>query len=156
MSIKLLDERGAMKRFRKTAWNGQQTFQTPLQNLKPFVAEIIAVAGPIEAAYIVVDQVVFEPKNLGAVLTNHSLQPQLVRGLGVIGTGDEAAKLLLEAALGDWIDFIFVPTPKPFAIYADHDEYTTLYSGSKSNLNRITQALLGQGFERVADYQREL
>lgn len=63
---------------------------------------------------------------------------------------------LLEAALGDWVNFTFVPKPKPFVIYADHDEYTTFYANTKSNLNGVVQALSGAGFEKVPDYQRIL
>lgn len=61
---------------------------------------------------------------------------------------------MLEAALGDWVDFVFVPVPKPFVIYADHDEYTTFYANTKSNLNRVAQALIAAGFEKVLDYER--
>jgi hypothetical protein len=63
---------------------------------------------------------------------------------------------LLEAALSDWIDFIFVPTPKPFVIYADHDEFTTFYANTKSNLNPVVEALSARGFKRVQDYERDL
>jgi hypothetical protein len=45
---------------------------------------------------------------------------QLERKL--VRAGDHA----MEAALSDWIAFILVPAPKAFAIYADHDENTTL------------------------------
>jgi hypothetical protein len=44
---------------------------------------------------------------------------------------DKEIAPLLEAALGDWVDFLFVPVPKPFAIYADHDDYITLYANSR-------------------------
>ncbi len=46
--------------------------------------------------------------------------------------------------------------PKTFVIYADHDEYTTFYANSRSNLNRVTESLLTQGFEEVSGYQRRL
>ncbi len=42
--------------------------------------------------------------------------------------GQQNVAELLEAMLGDWIDFVFVPTTESFAIYADHDEYTTFYT----------------------------
>ena len=60
---------------------------------------------------------------------------------------------LLQAALSDSVDFWFIPTPKPFVIYADHDEYTTFFANSKSNLNGIVDPLLKRGFESV-DYER--
>jgi hypothetical protein len=52
-----------------------------------------------------------------------------------------------------WI-FSFVPAPKPFVIYADHHDYTTFYANTRSNLNRVADALLAQGFEEVSGYQR--
>lgn len=48
-----------------------------------------------------------------------------------------------------------MPAPKPFVIYADHDEYATFYANTRSNLNRVTDALLTQGFEEVSGYQKE-
>jgi hypothetical protein len=30
-------------------------------------------------------------------------------------------------------------------IYADHDEYTTFYANTRSNLNRVVEALVAQG-----------
>jgi hypothetical protein len=63
---------------------------------------------------------------------------------------------LLHTAFSDWFDFLFVPTPKPFVIYADHDEYTTFYANTRSNLNRVVQALSAKGFEEIAEYKRQL
>ena len=48
-----------------------------------------------------------------------------------------------------------MPTPKPFVIYADHDEFTTFYANTRSNLNRVSDTLLTQGFEEVSGYQRQ-
>ena len=53
----------------------------------------------------------------------------------------------------DWIDFVLIPTPKQFAIYADHDEYTTFFAHTRSNLNCVVRPLVEQGFKQV-DYQR--
>jgi hypothetical protein len=69
--------------------------------------------------------------------------------------GREEVEELLIAALGDWVDFLFVPSPKPFVIYADHDEFITFYANTKSNLNRVGTALLARGFKVVEDYTRE-
>ena len=60
------------------------------------------------------------------------------------------------ATLGDWLDFIFVPEPGSIAIYADHDEYATIYAQTRSNLNRVTTPLADSGFHFVNDYEREL
>ena len=144
---------GSLKRLRRVPWRFQQTFLTPLKSLKPFVTTILSGRQQIQGAAVTVDSVVFEPKNLNALLASQSLPPSLQSSVEVTGQLQVAA--LLEAALADWIDFWFVPTPKPFVIYADHDEYTTFFANSKSNLNGVVEPLLKQGFKTV-DYERNL
>jgi hypothetical protein len=146
---------GSLKHLRKVTWRFQQTFLTPLQNLSPFVATIISGREQIQGATLTIDSVVFEPKKLHELLASQSLPPSLQAGSSVEVMGQQQAGALLEAALGDWVDFWFVPTPKPFVIYADHDEYTTFFANSKSNLNGVVQPLRKHGFEQV-DYERNL
>ena len=76
--------------------------------------------------------------------------------MSVTAVGRQEVEELLHTTFADWFDFLFVPTPKPFVIYADHDEYTTFYANTRSNLNRVVEALSAQGFESVADYRRQL
>jgi hypothetical protein len=54
------------------------------------------------------------------------------------------------------VDFLFIPTPKPFVIFADHDEYTTFYANTRSNLNRVAEPLSTLRVEEVLGYQRRL
>jgi hypothetical protein len=70
----------------------------------------------------------------------------------------DSAKLkkLLHAAFADWVDLVFVPSPKRFVIYADHDEHVTFYANTRSNLNRVAEALSSQRFEKIAGYTRQL
>jgi hypothetical protein len=103
-----------------------------------------------------IDQVIFEPKNLINLLAMHSLPPQYGRDVAITADGKREAEGLLEAVLGDWVDFVFIPVPKPFVIYADHDEYITFYANTKSNLNRVAQLLTTAGFDSVRDYERRL
>jgi hypothetical protein len=35
-----------------------------------------------------------------------------------------------------------------FVIYADHDEYATFYANTRSNLNRVADALFANGLKR--------
>ena len=60
----------ASERFRKTPWKFQQTFRTPLKDLKPFVATIASGCEPFQGGCVTIDEVVFEPKNLNAFLSN--------------------------------------------------------------------------------------
>jgi hypothetical protein len=148
------DTPSALKQIRKTPWKFQQTYKTPLNNLQPFVAAILLTASP-ESACITIEQAVFEPKHWIDLLTRYSLPPRYGRGVSVTTAGQEVEELLY-TAFADWFDFVFVPTPKPFVIYADHDEYTTFYANTRSNLNRVAAALSAQGFEEVAEYRRQL
>ena len=62
---------------------------------------------------------------------------------------------LLTAAFRDWVDFVFTPSPKPFVIYADHDEYATFFASSRANLNSVASPLIDRGFRAVEDYTRK-
>ena len=153
--MKVSDTPSALKQMRKTPWKFQQTFKTPLNNLQPFVEAIVSTASP-ESACITIEQAVFEPKHWIDLLNRYSLPPRYGKGVSVTAAGRQEVEELLYTAFSDWFDFLFVPTPKPFVIYADHDEYATFYANTRSNLNRVVEALSGQGFEEVAEYRRQL
>jgi hypothetical protein len=146
---------GSLKRLRNVTWRFQQTFRTPLRNLSPFVATIISARQQIEGGTLTIDSIVFEPKNLNALLAGFSLPPALQRESFIEAVGCQEAGALLQAALSDWVDFWFLPSPKPFVIYADHDEYITFFASSKSNLSGVVEPLSKQGFTTV-DYERNL
>jgi hypothetical protein len=57
------------------------------------------------------------------------------------------------ATLSESIDFVFVPSPASFMLYADHDEYVTFFSRKKSHLTRVVQALSRIGIVPV-QYRR--
>lgn len=145
---------GALKRFGRTAWRFQKTFHTPLQNLELYVSTILSGEPRLEQGCVTVDQIVFDPKHLEALLSSHKLSSELVRESSICASGLEETQRLLIASFSDWVDFWFVPQPKSFAIYADHDEYTTFYASTKSNLARVVSPLLGKGFKEVPDFAR--
>jgi hypothetical protein len=144
-----------LKQLGKTPWKFQRTLRTPVKNLQPFVSAILSSASPLQTACVTIEQAVFEPKHLTEMLTRHSVPLQYKKGTSVTAEGEQEIEELLRAALSDWMDFLFIPTPKPFVIYADHDEYATFYANSRSNLNRVTDALLTEGFDEVPGYQRQ-
>ncbi|HTC94995.1 MAG TPA: hypothetical protein VK699_16245 [Terriglobales bacterium] len=145
---------GSIKKFRKTRWKFQQTFETPLKNLQPFVRTIVSASQPLQAGSVTIDQWVFEPKHLIELLTRYSMPLRYEHDLSLIAHGEKEIEELLGAIFSDWIDFVFVPLPKSFAIYADHDEFTTFYAHTRSSLNRVTKPLASQGFRVIEDYQR--
>ena len=68
--------------------------------------------------------------------------------------GENEVQQLLQAVFSDSIDFVFIPKPKSFAIYADHDESTTFFAPTRSNLNRVVKPLFDQGFTMIRNYKR--
>lgn len=102
-----------------------------------------------------IDGYVFEPKMLNAFLAKQSVSEQITHGVSLEAEGQQEVEALLQATLADWIDFLFIPSPKRFAIYADHDEYITFYANTKGNLSKIVSVLQERGFKTVDGYERE-
>ena len=143
-----------IQRFRNAPWPFQRTFKTPLKDLNRFVSSFLAPFS-LDNGVLSTDEVVFEPKNLLRELASGSGQSNDWYEFIIRADGQTEIARLLEAALGDWVDFVFVPTPELFAIYADHDEFTTLYSDDESRLINLASALEEAGVEPVAAYVRE-
>jgi hypothetical protein len=79
----------------------------------------------------------------------------LMRESSILVRAEEVDALLV-AAFKDGPDFIFIPSPKPFVFYADHDYYITFYANTKSHLNHIIEPIASQGYKLVQNWQREL
>jgi len=154
-AMNLSDASSPLKQLGKTPWKFQRTLRTPVKNIPPFVSTILASVPSLRTARVTIEAAVFEPKHLLDVLTRHSLLRQYSKGTSVLAEGQQEIEELVRAVFSDWIDFLFVPTPKPFVIYADHDEYATFYANTRSNLNHVTDALLAEGIEEVSGYQRQ-
>lgn len=120
------------------------------------MSTIVRAKEPFQGASVTLDQVVFEPKHWMALLAKHSLSSEYGREWTLAADNIGEVEELLEAALGDWLDFLFIPTPKPFVIYADHDEFTTFYANTKSNLNGVVASLSEKGFKLVSGFERVL
>lgn len=146
--MEFIDFPSAPKQIRSLGWKFQKTFQTPLEQLHPFVDVIVSVGAP-KSARITIAQALFEPKEWLSVLARYSLEPRYGSGIAVNCSGGREIRELLAATFGGWVDFAYVPSPKRFVIYADHDEYATLYANSRANLNSIVQALVGIGVKEV-------
>lgn len=146
---------GAMKKFRRTPWRFQQTFVTPLKELPAFTAAIVGSVPDLTAATVVIDQVVFPAKALDALLSQRQLSLELLCDASITAEMAEEVQSLLVAAFSDWVDFLFTPSPKPFVIYADHDEYATFFASSRSHLNAVATALVAGGFKSVENYTRK-
>ncbi len=119
-----------------------------------FVEEVVSACHACQSGCVTLDQIVLEPKNLIGLFSSYSIRPQVGHGWSITAEGRQEMEALLYAAFRDPIDFIFVPKPAPFAIFADHDEFATFYAHTHSNLNRAVGALTRTGFEAVHDYER--
>jgi hypothetical protein len=145
---------GSIERFHKTKWRFQQTFRTPLQDLKAFVKTILSAHEGLQNGCVTIDQIVFQPTHLTTMLAKYSTPVQFERDWSIRVAGQHKIEQLLETALSDWADFTFVPTPETFVMYADHDEYVTFYADAKSNLDLVVEALSANGFTKVSEYER--
>lgn len=101
------------------------------------------------------EQIVFAPTDLIAYLHTVGIQTdeaQLTRAQLHAESAFEAATLL-EHLLGDWIDFAFIPSsPREFVLYADHDEYTTIFTANTDLLTALHTAMKTEGFQEVKDW----
>ena len=133
----------------------QETFRTTSRQVRLFTSTVLAAHTHLDAGSVTLEQVVFTPKNLEALLANNDLPLTYGRDTTITASGAKECEALLEAAWSDWLDFYFVPAPSTFQLFADHDEYTTFFAATKGHLARIVTALSAAGFSRVEGYRRE-
>lgn len=143
----------SIQRFRANPWSHQRTLVTPRDSMDQFL-QVLLTAFPVEHGAISTDQVVFEPDNVLEFVKSRGLALENIWTFGIEAEGMADVAALLHATLDDWIDFVFVPHPASFAIYADHDEYLTLYLPSGPDLNSVASQLELAGFKFVDDYVR--
>lgn len=146
----------SLKRLQHPPGKHQRTFATPLDRLPVFVAALLAGSPPLASGIVTIRSVVFEPKHLEALLRSADLPTEVTSGTAITGSGTAELHALLGAALADWLDFYFVPRPARFVLYADHDEYTTVFGARKGPLSRIAEAMSLAGVTDIAGYSREL
>jgi hypothetical protein len=144
---------GEVDQFRAAPPPYEQTFATPLQDLPRFVATLLSPFPP-DKADLCIHIVVFEPANLRQLLAKSGMILDNFVGARISSDGPEQSAALLEAALGDSVDFLFVPSPARFMLYADHDEWTTIFASNEADLAILTNALTNSGFRKISDYKR--
>ena len=138
----------AIHQFRANPWPYQKTLETPRKNMASFLSALLATF-PVDRGAASTDQVVFEPDSFLELLKARNLEIENYWTFCVEASNREDVAVLLDAMLSDWIDFAFVPSPTSFAIYADHDDFLTLYVPSLSALDHLIDQLklAGFGFE---------
>ena len=153
MIAELSERTEEIRRFHAEPWPFQKTFKTPLEDLSRFVSVILGPFEP-EKGTLSTDEVVFEPRRLLELMATHSIHVANYWNLNLSVEGQKPIADLLEAALGDPVDFVFLPVPEFLAIYADHDGYTTFYCKDQSVLTDLVSELVQAGFEPISDYIR--
>lgn len=137
-------------------WNGLRPFQktlvTPRDRMESFLS-ILTEFFPIEGGYLCTDQVVFEPDNTLELLNGRGVFLKGFWRFSLEAGGAEDVRLMLAAVLADWVDFLFISRPASFAIYADHDEYLTVYAATETEITRAAARLESAGYNFV-DYVR--
>jgi hypothetical protein len=145
---------GALKKFRRTPWRFQQTVERPdARDLERFVSTIFAAHGYIQTATVTIDEAVFNTDRMCALCPSGT---ELSHDTSLAAESPEEAKTLLVAALWDLPDFVCIPKPTPFVLYADHDNWITFYSNTKGHLNHVIEPLASHGYKLVENWQREL
>lgn len=147
---------GVIKKFGRTPWKFQATFVTPSKKLDSFVETIVSANEQMESGTVTIDSIVHDLEKLSVFLNGHLQSKDIQRDFSFVAEGTERVKELLIAAFSDWINFLFIPMPKPFVIYADHDEFATFYANTKSNLNSVVEPLLEKRFKQVINWRRQL
>ncbi len=127
----------------------QRTFATPLKELPSFVSGILSLFPPTDAA-VQIELIVFDPVALIEFLKTHGVVASEgeLHEVCISASADRAAELLI-ATLSDWIDFWFLRHTDEFRIFADHDEYTTIYSNNLQTLADIFSSLTNKGFREI-------
>ena len=135
----------AIHQFRANPWPHQKTLVTPGENMAKFLTALL-VALPVDRGVASTAEVVFDPDNFLELLKARDLPIENYWTFCAEASSTEDVAVLLEAMLKDWIDFVFVPSPTSFAMYADHDEFLTLYVPSSSALAHLSDQLKLAGF----------
>jgi hypothetical protein len=142
---------GELKRLRARAGGAQATFAVPEARAADFAAVLVHDGVGDRGARVTIENVAMPPSHLGALLGRPDAG--FVRETTIDAAAGEA-RGLLSAMLAEWIDFWFVPSPGGFLLYADHDEYATVFAPKPGAVSRVAQGLTAAGFETAADFTR--
>src|SRR3954447_21221945 len=104
---------GTIKKFGRTAWRYQRTYQMPAgKNVARFASAIIEALDEARGGNLTIDNLVFEPENLRTLIDTNDAHFE--HDVTIEVEGRDALIQVLEAAMKDIGDFLFVPRPKRF------------------------------------------
>jgi len=123
-----------------------------LKDLPWFARQLVNSAGGFRAALLVV-AIIFDPDALAALRRTLGEQRPVGEAPGHLIEGDaDELTATLAAALQNGLDVTVLFEPARLAIFADHDEYTTIFSSSP--LGELKEQLTARGVKLV-DYHRD-
>lgn len=132
----------------------QKTFQTPLEELDRYVSTIVGSVPDLSYGELLIASYAFKPEKFNRTLSEFGFDETARAGLVIELESGSEIQDILKAAFTEWIDFVFTSKPKTIRLYADHDECSTFYGSSKSNLNKVVQRLQAAEFSEVTGYVR--
>ena len=154
--MNITDANSNYLKFRKSPLPFQCTFKSPLKDLERFVGVFDSVFTEISSGQAYISSIVFEPKKTNSMLSHHGLLERLKPGCTVEAISNQECSTLLETLLSDWVDFLYIPSPRKYVVFADHDEFCTFYCAKKGGVSKIAAALKDKGYGEVSEFKREL
>lgn len=151
--MKMSLERTNGWRLRSAPFEFQQTYHTSLDNLSAFVHSLLA-PFTFTDAELRIETWVFTPEAFLQQLQTFDIAASSgdLNGAIIHAQNRNEAETLLEAALGEWMDFAFFPISGDFAIYSDHDEYTTVFTKTQQAMTSLSESMMQQGFKLISDW----
>jgi hypothetical protein len=136
---------------RRREWKRQITCVTPLKDLPWFARELADSARDFRAALLLVD-ITLGTETIESWRQSMGEQRPVGEAPGhlIVANADELTAALA-AALQDTVDVTVLFAPARLAIFADHDEFTTVFSPSP--LGQLKERLTERGV-RLVDYHR--
>jgi hypothetical protein len=137
---------------RRREWKRQFTCVTPLKDLPWFARQLVSSVGAFRAALLVVD-VIHDPHAIAALRRAIGEERPVGEAPGHLIEADPGElSVALAAALENTLDVTVLFEPARVAVFADHDEYTTVFSSAP--LGDLKERLTQRGIMFV-EYQRD-
>jgi hypothetical protein len=133
----------------------QATFVVTPNQYAAFAAAIAGGGDPPSASTLVVRENVFQPRRTRPLLAKGSPETLFPTDTTIAVDGPHA-EALLAAALADGIEFWFSPAAGTFLVYADRDDYATVFAMREAAVARVAERLRAAGFTEVPSYRRKL
>lgn len=126
--------------YKQRTWTHSTTCVTPLKKLTWFVDQILEAVGPLEEVGVMV-RVVLSTNHLDKLRAQHDISEPVGRSPFHLTHKADDTRALLIAAFADPVDFSLFSVPKRLVLFADHDEYTSIFGMSTSTVSRIVAPL---------------